>query len=569
MSISSFDGGGPGSRTGRDGRATLYRGGRLYCPADPSATALLVRDGVIAWLGVDADAPAADRVVELAGAVVTPAFVDAHVHATDTGLALSGLDLSAARSPEQVCAAVAAFAAGLPSDAVVWGHGWDESGWAVPRPPGAAELDRAAGGRRVYLSQASIHSAACSSALLAAVPRVRAAAGYDESGWVRRAAHHVVRAAARASIGSVQRTAAQRVALRRAAELGIAAVHECGGPEISDEADFTGLLALSGDGVPEVYGYWGELMGAARARELGAVGAGGDLFADGALGSRTAHLSTPYRDADAATGAGGCGHGYLSVDEVRDHVLDCVGQGMQGGFHAIGDAAVETVLSGFAAAARVVGVDRLRAARHRVEHAEIVDKGLIARFVEFGVVASVQPAFDRLWGGAERMYATRLGVGRALESNPFGALHGVGVTLAFGSDSPVTPLDPWGSVRAAMSHFNPVHRMGARAAFAAHTRGGWRALPGDTGVGPAGGGSGGPLVGGRGRDRWAAEGVLALGSPATFAVWSAPAGVAAGLPVLVAADPEARGPADPTPLPVCRGTVLRGRVIHDGGGLAS
>ena len=94
---------------------TLFRGGVLHCPADPSATALLVRDGRIAWLGADADAPAADRVVELDGALVTPAFVDAHVHATDTGLALSGLDLSAVRSAGEVLDAVAAFAASLPA----------------------------------------------------------------------------------------------------------------------------------------------------------------------------------------------------------------------------------------------------------------------------------------------------------------------------------------------------------------------------------------------------------------------------------------------------------------------
>ncbi|MGK5672117.1 amidohydrolase family protein, partial [Micromonospora sp. URMC 106] len=253
--------------------STLYRGGVLHCPADPTATALLVRDGRIAWLGADADAPPADRVVDLDGALVTPAFVDAHVHATDTGLALSGLDLSAVRSAGELLDAVAAFAAGLASDAVVLGHGWDESGWPVAQLPDAAALDRAAGGRRVYLSQASIHSALVSAALLAACPQVVSAAGYDPSGWLRRDAHHVVRAAAFGSVTRAQRVAAQRAALARAASLGIAAVHECGGPEISDEEDFTGLLALSGDGVAEVYGYWGELLGAARARELGAVGA--------------------------------------------------------------------------------------------------------------------------------------------------------------------------------------------------------------------------------------------------------------------------------------------------------
>ncbi|MEW2382213.1 amidohydrolase family protein [Micromonospora sp. NPDC047707] len=515
--------------------STLYRGGVLHCPADPSATALLVSGGRISWLGSDADAPSADRVVDLAGALVTPAFVDAHVHATDTGLALSGLDVSAVRSAAELLEAVAAFAAGLPVDAVVLGHGWDESRWAVPRPPDADEVDRAAGGRRVYLSQASIHSALVSRALLAACPEVVAAAGYDGSGWLRRDAHHVVRAAAFGSVTRAQRVAAQRRALEHAASLGIAAVHECGGPEISDEEDFTGLLAISGAGVPEVYGYWGELGGAARARELGAVGAGGDLFADGALGARTAHVSAAYRDGD------GCGHGYLTAGQVRDHLLDCAAHGLQGGFHAIGDAAISTVLDGFAAAAEKLGTDQVRAARHRVEHAEIMSKRLIAGFVEYGVVASMQPAFDRLWGGAGRMYESRLGLARSLESNPMGAMHSVGVALAFGSDSPVTPLDPWGSVRAAAAHHNPAQRMSVRAAFAAHTRGGWRAVHLD------------------------AEGVLALGAPATFAVWGTPAGVERGLPVLQSDDPEARGPEDPTPLPVCRRTVLRGEVIYEEG----
>ncbi|MGN9811635.1 amidohydrolase [Micromonospora sp. BQ11] len=517
--------------------STLYRGGVLHCPAEPSATALLVRDGRIAWLGAAGDAPAADQVVELDGALVTPAFVDAHVHATDTGLVLSGLDLSSVRSAGELLEAVAAFAAGLPGDAVVLGHGWDESNWADRRLPDAAELDRAAGGRRTYLSQASIHSALVSAALLAACPQAQAAPGYDASGWLRRDAHHVVRAAAQGSVTRAQRVVAQRVALGHAASLGIAAVHECGGPEISDEEDFTGLLAISGAGVPEVYGYWGELSGAARARELGAVGAGGDLFADGALGSRTAHVSSAYLDAED----GSCGHGYLSVAQVRDHLLDCAAHGMQGGFHAIGDAAISTVLDGFAAAAATLGTDRLRAARHRVEHAEIMSKRLIAGFVEYGIVASMQPAFDRLWGGAGRMYESRLGLDRSWESNPMGAMHSVGVALAFGSDSPVTPLDPWGSVRAAAAHHNPSQRMSVRAAFAAHTRGGWRAVHLDS------------------------EGVLALGAPATFAVWDTPAGVERGLPVLVAEDPEVRGPQDPTPLPVCRRTVLRGEVIYEEG----
>jgi predicted amidohydrolase YtcJ len=517
-------------------QTTVYRGGDVNSAAVPHATALAVAGDRITWIGVDADAPRADVVVDLGGALVTPAFVDAHVHSTDTGVGLLGLDLSGTRSAGEVLAALEAHAAGLPADAIIVGHGWDESAWARQTPPSAAEIDRAGGGRQVYLSQVSVHSAVVSSALLAKAEP--ATPGWAGDGWLRRDAHHVVRGIAMGAISAAHRDLAQRAALRRAAALGIAAVHECGGPGTSDERDFTGVLALGReDRLPDVYGYWGELMGAGRARELGAVGAGGDLYADGALGSQTAHLRVPYLDADGsgAAGADRCGHPYVTAGQAGAHLIECTRTGLQGGFHAIGDAAIEAVVGGFRIAAAELGTEAVRVARHRVEHAEILDKALIAAFVEFGVVASVQPAFDRLWGGAGRMYEQRLGLERSLASNPIGSLAGVGVTLAFGSDSPVTPLDPWGTVRAAMWHHNPVQRIGARTAFAAHTRGGWRAVHRDD------------------------LGFLAPSGDATFAVWDTPGGRVGHLPALLAADPDEPHPA----LPTCRRTVVHGHTIFD------
>jgi predicted amidohydrolase YtcJ len=504
-----------------------YLNGRFYSAADPRATAMLVQGGKITWLGPSAEAPAADETVDLAGALVTPAFVDAHLHATDTGLAFDGLDLSAIRSPAELLAAVAAFAATRPAGGVVHGHGWDESTWSDQTPPGHAELDRAAGGRRVYLSQASVHSALVSSALL---PAAEGVDGYDPAGWVREQAHHAVRAVALGALTPGQRTAAQRTALVKAASMGIAAVHECAGPGTSSEADFASVLALSSRGLPKVFGYWGELGGAEKARDLGAVGAAGDLYADGALGSRTASVRSPYLDGDH-----GCGEAFLTAEQAGEHLLDCIRVGVQGGFHAIGDAAIDTVLDGFAIAAKQVGVDALREGRHRIEHVELIDKPMIARLVEFGVVASVQPVFDALWGGTGRMYAQRLGAERSLASNPIGAMHATGVALAFGSDSPVTALDPWSVVVAAAAPRNPVYRMTVRAAFAASSRGGWRAA-GVDGVG-----------------------VLAPGASATFAVWDTPGGVEAGLPVLL---PDLDGVAPARP--VCRRTVLHGETIFEG-----
>ena len=112
---------------------TLLRNGAIHTPADPFATAMVVEDGTIAWVGsegaADAQAESVDETIDLHGALVTPAFVDAHVHATSTGLALTGLDLSGCESRTEALNRIGAYAAALPEDGVVLGTGWDETTW--------------------------------------------------------------------------------------------------------------------------------------------------------------------------------------------------------------------------------------------------------------------------------------------------------------------------------------------------------------------------------------------------------------------------------------------------------
>ncbi|MFC8196941.1 amidohydrolase [Streptomyces sp. NPDC057298] len=524
-------------------RTVLLRGGEVHSPADAFATAMVVERGQVAWVGsegaADAFSDGVDEVVDLEGALVTPAFTDAHVHTTATGLALTGLDLSGVRTLADAMARVRDFAASRPADRVLLGHGWDAARWPERRPPRRAELDEATGGRPLYLSRIDVHSAVATTALLDMAPGVRGAAGFTDGEPLTRDAHHAVRAAAFAAVTPRQRTEAQRAALRHAASLGIGSVHECAGPEISSEDDFTGLLRLAAEEPgPRVIGYWAE-QDVTRARELGAAGAAGDLFVDGALGSHTACLHRPYAD------AGHSGTAYLDTAAVAAHVVACTEAGLQAGFHAIGDAAVTSVVEGMRAAAEKVGAARVRAARHRVEHAEMLTPETIAGFADLGLTASVQPAFDALWGGEDGMYVQRLGAERARTLNPFAALLRAGVPLAFGSDSPVTPLDPWGTVRAAAFHRTPEHRVSVRAAFTAHTRGGWRAV---------------------GRDD---AGVLVPGAPADYAVWRT-----GELLVQAPDDRVARWSTDPrsgtpglpdlTPgarLPVCLRTVVDGRTV--------
>ncbi|MDH6448482.1 MULTISPECIES: amidohydrolase [unclassified Streptomyces] len=521
-------------------KTVLLRRGEVHSPADPFATAMVVERGQVAWVGsegaADAFAEGVDEVVDLDGALVTPAFTDAHVHTTATGLALTGLDLSDAPSLDAALTLVREFAAARPNDQVLLGHGWDASRWPGNRPPTRAELDAATGGRPLYLSRIDVHSAVATTALLDMTTL-----GVVD-GPLTADAHHAVRSKALASVSPAQRAQAQRAALAHAASLGIGTVHECAGPEISSEDDFTGLLRLAAEEAgPRVVGYWAEQAdeGVAKARELGALGAAGDLFVDGALGSHTACLHEPYTDTDHT------GIAYLDADAVAAHVTACTEAGIQAGFHAIGDAALTAVVEGVRAAAEKLGLARVRAARHRVEHVEMPTPETIAAFAELGLTASVQPAFDALWGGEDGMYARRLGRERASRMNPFAALLRAGVPLAFGSDSPVTPLDPWGTVRAAAFHRTPEHRVSARAAFTAHTRGGWRAV---------------------GRDD---AGVLVPGAPADYAVWRTDELVVQAPEDRVArwsTDPRSGTPGLPdlTPgreLPVCLRTVVGGRTV--------
>ncbi|MFB9742599.1 amidohydrolase family protein, partial [Pseudonocardia sulfidoxydans] len=127
---------------------SLLVGVRVLDPAGPSVDgpAAVETDGdTVTWVGPAAEAAAravGAHVLEVPGTTLTPTFVDAHVHATSSGLLLTGLDLGTCRSATQLLDALAAHAAGHDGD-VVWGHGWAEDDWADPTPPSRAAIDRA------------------------------------------------------------------------------------------------------------------------------------------------------------------------------------------------------------------------------------------------------------------------------------------------------------------------------------------------------------------------------------------------------------------------------------------
>ena len=534
------------SESPRSATSTLYRSGFVHNAAAHSATAMVVANNQIAWIGSEEaaarHADGVDTVVDLDGALVTPTFVDAHVHTSATGMGMRSVELTGAQSVRQVLDRIEVAArkrAGRP----VYAPNWDEQDWPEHRPPTAQELDRATYGGVVYSPRVDGHSAVISSAL-AAASGARNHPGWNDSGLVTREAHHAARDAFHSGVSTADRRADIDAALKAGAEAGIGLVHENGGPTLSSEADFADVLAAgeggNGSAGPQVIGYWAELVAdeeSARAltRRLGARGIGGDLNIDGSIGSRTASLREPYAD---GSGLDHRGNAYLTVEQVRDHVAACSLAGTQAGFHVIGDAGADTVIAGFLAAAAQIGTARVVSARHRLEHLEMVDAIGIKTLVGLGVTASVQPAFDAHWGGPDSMYAARLGRERVTGMNPFATMVAAGMSLAFGSDSPVTPFAPWEAIRAAVFHHDPDQRISVQSAFLAHTRGGWRAAGIDD------------------------CGYLDLGQPATFAVWSLGSDSrtdTGGLPDL---SPEAT-------LPTNLRTVICGRTVFDREGALS
>ncbi|GAB2749959.1 amidohydrolase [Sinomonas soli] len=529
---------------------TLYRNGSVYSAADPFASAMLVDGGTVAWVGSEQAAAslADDRmtVVDLDGALVAPGFVDSHVHVADTGLALSSLDLSAAASAADLLDAVARAAEGLPADAVLRGHGWDESRWADPALPGAEQLARAAGRRRTFLTRVDVHSALVS-------PDLAGGGTAGETALVVGDALHAARAGTRPSAPE-ELGRLHRLALRHAASRGYVALVEQAAPQLGGVEDLRLLLGRGTASEPEVIAYWGQAVSSpdeARAvlEGLGVPvrGLAGDLNIDGSIGSRTALLEADYDDAPGHRGTA-----FLTAEQIGAHLAAVSEIGVQGGFHVIGDAGLQLALDGFRLAAERVGQHAVRAAGHRLEHVEMAGDAEAAALAEYAVTVSAQPLFDTAWGHPGGLYEQRLGRRRE-GMNPFIRFYSAGVPLAFGSDSPVCALSPWESVRACLTHSDPSQRISARAAFLGHTRSGWRAVRHPN-----------PLMG-----------QLVPGAPASFAVWRADELMVQVADERVQAwstDPRARTPLlpalDTEQLPECLLTVHEGRQLFSSGAVA-
>jgi predicted amidohydrolase YtcJ len=391
--------------------------------------------------------------LDASGYGLVPAPGDAHVHLLESAILQWGVELSGARTVaevlERLAAGVEATGGGGMSDRLCWAHSLEPGRLSEKRWPRAAEVERAVAGRPLIVLQhdghASLTTAAADRLLEARAGRVlvREAEGFYAGARVG-ADHYLAFSAALTLTPDNDKLVALDRYLERVADRGVAIVHAFAGCPALGQQD-TELMHRHRDRWPVDVRLYPQSIDPSEpiVRTLGRRG--GCLLIDGSIGSRTAALRSPY--AQGAAAGRPRGRLYFSDDELRDLVTMTHHAGHQLVLHAIGDRAVDQVLTAMSLLHDPRGI---RTLRHRIEHAVLLHPDQVERIAELGLVVGVQPAFHSRWGGRGGEYETALGSERAMRTNDFPSLLAAGVVLAGGSDAFVTPLDPWAGMRAAM-----------------------------------------------------------------------------------------------------------------------
>ena len=393
------------------------------------------------------------RELDAGGGLVTPGFIDAHIHVVAGGFRLASVQLRHTSSRDQLAASLQSFAATRPPGAWITGGDWDHQRWGGVLPE-RSWIDAATPAHPVWITRLDGHMGLANSAALRL-------AGVDTR-TLDVAGGEIVRDASGAPTGL----------LKDNATLLVTRVIPAASPRDEDAALDAAMHYLSRCGVTSAHHMgsippgqsWEELAIFDRARDAGrlrvrlrttvpleswrelrdliASGArGGDdgrgdewlrigalkTFVDGSLGSHTAAFHAPYDDAP------GCGLLVNDIGELRRWIRDADAAGLQISAHAIGDRANTLILDLFEEITRLNGP---RDRRLRVEHAQHLRPDDIHRFSAAGVIASMQPYHavdDGRW--AERA----IGLTRARTSFAWRSLADAGARLAFGSDWFVAP----------------------------------------------------------------------------------------------------------------------------------
>ena len=432
----------------------------------------MVEGDRIAFVGDEA--PAIERagegagVVDLAGGVALPGFVDGHAHVLMTGASLLKAQLRTAVDLDEIRQRLLDWRAANPAAPRVLGISWQFS--AVPDGrPTKEMLDDLFPDVPVYLDANDLHSSWVNSAALREL-------GIDDSTPDPIGGEIVRDPLTGEATGHLQENAAVNYVWALLARAGapdrrlhldatMAAYNTSGVTTCVDMAfDEAGWATartaeLEGALTLRIVGHWFidrdddpevELAQVARAAELAASDgeslvrvAGIKCIVDGTIDGCTAALLEPY-----TTGAN-C-EPIWDAESLTRVVVAADAAGLQVALHAIGDRAVRIALDAIEHAQRV---NPPRERRHRVEHLEYVDAADIPRLAPLGVTASMQPvhidpAIYSNWGAM-------LGDPRAQQGFAWREFLTAGTTLAFGTDTPTAPHDPLENMYIASTRKSP------------------------------------------------------------------------------------------------------------------
>lgn len=448
----------------------VFKNARVYA-LDPADGSYVPSDGFVAKNGrigsLDPQSAGAGvSCVDLQGATVLPAFSDAHVHLTDTGLLLGPRNFGAARSYDDFCAAVAR----LPRDTFVIAGNYDESSWLDQGIADAAPLEQCFADSLAMLVRVDGHSCIVNRKTFAWLGfqtpidgMERDSAGnatgklFLEANW--RAQARFMAALPQSIKREAERTATQLALSRGALHLHVQFVG-FRSDEYTHEIEALRQLPPA-KWYPKICE-----PDPALARALHLPYVGGDVFLDGSIGSCTAAIREPYRVSVQPGQAPGTGTLRYSDDQVYEYFATAEQLGISAGVHAIGDRAIEQCIAIWE---RVLNDRPSPRNRHFIEHFEIAGQDQIERCARLGIFLSMQPAFDLLWGGAGKMYERRLGTQRMRSMNALGRAFRAGATVCGGDDSPVCELSPLVGMQACVEHHEPQERLTAGQALTMYT----------------------------------------------------------------------------------------------------
>ncbi|HEX5491263.1 MAG TPA: amidohydrolase [Candidatus Udaeobacter sp.] len=399
------------------------------------------------------------KVIDAGGKLVLPGFNDAHVHFIQGGAQLDQVQLTDAATPEEFAKRIAAQAKKTSKGEWILGGRWDETKWPDQKLPTKDLVDPVTGDTPIFVERYDGHEALANSAAMklacidAKTPEVGGGvivrdAGGNPTGIFKDAAMPLIYKAV-PPMTNEQRLRAVRAAIKHAGSLGVTSVQHMN-PEFADVAAYS-EVAEKGELTTRIYAAPMETDWRDQAKvgirhawgssylRLGAIKG----YADGSLGSRTAYMFEPFTDDPGNRG--------LLSDEMhppsamRDRLMQADAAGLQIRVHAIGDRAISMILDIFADIEKEHGYHDQRFA---IEHAQHMAQKDFERFAKLHVIASMQP-YHAIDDG--RWAEGRLGHERSRYSYAWRSFLDHGVTLAFGTDWPVAPLDPILGIYAAVT----------------------------------------------------------------------------------------------------------------------